>query len=90
MKRKIILAVLLLAVWISPISSDDRDNPAYWDLYNFGQDLVYESFEKVMNEAMNESETLTKIFIIANETNKEIQELYIALSSDDDWGKNLW
>ena len=84
MKHKIILIVLLLVIWVSPISSDDMDNPLYWDLYNFGQDLVYESFKESMNEA------LTKPFIIANETGKEIQELYIALSSDDDWGKNLW
>ncbi len=48
------------------------------------REKIYESFKEAMNEA------LTKPFIIANETGKEIQKLYIALSSDDDWGKNLW
>jgi hypothetical protein len=55
-------------------------DPGYWDAFNFGQELFYESLRDAQRIP----------YRLNNETGVNIQEIYISLSSSDSWGRNLW
>ncbi|GHT99425.1 hypothetical protein FACS1894142_6990 [Spirochaetia bacterium] len=77
MKKNFGAVVFLISLCFTVIPLYAQD---YWDLYNFGQNLFY--------DALIDANKIK--YVIVNSTGKSIQEIYISVSTQDNWGKNQW